>query len=491
MTVQSTKKICIHGHFYQPPREDPFTHRVPNEHGAAPYLNFNEKITAECYKPNAEAGNFEHISFDFGPTLADWLEHNAADVYHRIIASDKAALERDGVGSAIAHAYNHTILPLANSRDKRAQISWGIQDFQNRFGRWPEGMWLAETAIDIECLEILKDYNIAFTILAPWQSLGGVDSTEPYWVALPSGRRIAVFFYDGHLSGGASFVDSVTENADAFVADIITHHVNWEKAAAGEDQLISVATDGELYGHHKPFRDRFLTQLIQNSAPAFGYEVTTYAKYLRDHPPVKETRIYAPSAWSCAHGVDRWNVGCACTEGEPQKWKPGLRDSLNQLAEKIDTLFAEYTAATLKDPWLAREEYVSLRNEWITEQHFWEKHSIHGRKPFRETHAARIWHLLEAEYYMQASYTSCGWFFEDIDRIEPRNDINYARCAISHVWQALHINLQDAFVANLAATTHSWRSPLSGAAIYTQLPPPPAQGILPPLKKRGRKEPAA
>jgi hypothetical protein len=469
MSEQLHRHLCLHGHFYQPPREDPFTHLVPDEPGAGPYRNFNEKITVECYRPNAEIGNFGRISFDFGPTLAAWVARYAQDVYLRIIESDQIHRERFGVGNAIAHAYNHTILPLATRRDKATQIAWGISDYRHRFGADPEGMWLAETAVDMETLDLLAEQGIQFTVLAPWQSAHGIDTTEPYWVDLPSGRRIIVFFYHGQMSGDVSFNDDVTSNADAFAAPYLSRHVNWEKEHRGEDQLLLIATDGELYGHHKPFRDLFLAHLSQHSAQAFGYEVTSLPRYLRDHPPTRTAEINAPSAWSCAHGVARWRAGCDCTEGDAS-WKAPFYDALRHLSDRVDVLFERHAAATLSDPWAARDHFIEWRNGWTTPGAFWAQHGRFGRKPGKEHLAARTWHLLEAEYCMQASFTSCGWFFEDLDRIEPRNDINYARCAISHIWRALRVDLQSDFVRDLARS-QSWRRPISGDMIYRALPP--------------------
>ena len=478
MTESQHKHLCVHGHFYQPPREDPFTNLVPDEPGAGQYRNFNEKITTESYRPNAEVGNFANISFDMGPTLAIWLARYAPDVYLRMIESDRQHVVRFGIGNAIAHAYNHTILPLANSRDKRTQITWGIIDFKQRFGRMPEGMWLAETAIDMESLELMAEMGIQFTVLAPWQAAEGVDTTEPYWIKLSKGRRIAVFFYNGPLSGDVSFSDAATSNADAFVTGYMPNQVNWTKDQQGVDQIITIATDGELYGHHKPFRDRFLAHLLSYSAPTFGYEVTTLGRYLRDHQPTREMTINSPSAWSCFHQVARWDTGCSCTDGD-SSWKPVLRSSLTHLSQQIDSLFEVHTAKTLADPWLARDHYIELRNRWITKDAFWTKYGHRGRKP-KESHAMRTLHLLEAEYCMQASYTSCGWFFEDLDRIEPRNDINQARCAMSHVWQSLRLDLQRNFVSELA-NARSWRTQLSGDMLYQQLPALPSPDLLPSL----------
>jgi alpha-amylase/alpha-mannosidase (GH57 family) len=458
--------LCLHGHFYQPPRDDPFSGRIPIEPAATPYANFNEKITAECYRPNAEAGNFEAISFDLGPTLAGWLEDAHPDVYTRIIESDRVHRERYGVGNAMAQAYNHTILPLASTRDKYTQIEWGLSDFRHRFGREATGMWLAETAVDIESLDILAQYGVKYTILAPWQAATPIDPTEPYIVRLREGRSITVFFYNGPLSGGVSFDWNTTSNADLFAASYLPGHLVESKREAGEDQIIVIATDGELYGHHKPWRDKFLTHLLKVGAPAYGFEVCTLERYLLMHPATKEVELRVPSAWSCGHGVARWDTGCECTEND-SSWKGYLRKALNNLAARCDSLFEQYAGETLHDPWAARNAYLPVRNGWETLDSFWAKYGKEGIDPLR---VQRTLLLLESQYYEQCSFTSCGFFFEDLDRIEPRNDIAFARRAISLIWQALGIDLQPEFVEDLRLVK-SWRTPgLSGADVYRQLP---------------------
>src|SRR5215469_3620242 len=244
MSQELHQFLCIHGHFYQPPREDPFTGRIAPEPGAAPFDNFNEKITAECYAPNAEMGNFEHISYDLGPTLALWLERAHPEVYTAIIKADQDNFKRYGSGNALAQAYNHTILPLAGARDKRTQIMWGLEDFAHRYGHPAEGMWLAETAVDMETLTILAEAGVRYTVLAPWQAAEAIDPTEPYRVALPGGRHIIVFFYNAPLSGGISFEGDVTINADTFATSFLPGQLNHDKVNHGTDQLIVVATDG-------------------------------------------------------------------------------------------------------------------------------------------------------------------------------------------------------------------------------------------------------
>jgi alpha-amylase/alpha-mannosidase (GH57 family) len=485
--MNSHKFVCLYGHFYQPPREDPFTGHIPREPGATPYENFNEKITAECYRPNADEGNFAALSFDLGPTLAMWLEQQHPDVHQTIVEADRQNVARYGTGNALAQAFNHTILPLAPTRDKRTQISWGLADFEHRFGHRAEGMWLAETAVDLETLDILAEQGVKYTVLAPWQSATPVDPTEPYRVWLPSGRSIVVFFYNGPLSGGVSFDWDATTNADSFAASYLPNHLNEEKVARNEDQLIVVATDGELYGHHKPWRDRFLAHLVGEGASSVGFEVVSLSRYLRDHQPTHEAELRVPSAWSCAHGVARWGGGCVCTEGD-SSWKPALRHALDDLATRLNEIFERETSGTLYDPWAARDAYLSLRNGWMSADEFWTQHGKNDGRPLGKVAEEHTLQLLEAQYYGQWMYTSCGFFFEDLDRIEPRNDIAFARKAISLVWQATRLDLEADFVRNLAAA-QSWRTGLTGASIYAQLPPV-APDLLP-KRQPSKSHPAA
>lgn len=477
-TVTTHQFLGIYGHFYQPPRANPFTGRIPREPGAAPYDNYNEKITDECYRPNAEAGNLAQISFDLGPTLAAWLEDHHPDVYQAFIDADRENMARYGVGNALAQAYNHTILPLATTRDKRTQVRWGLDDFAHRFGHRADGMWLAETAVDQETLSILAEEGVRYTILAPWQAAEPITPGEPYRVALPGGRSITVFFYNGPLSAGVSFDDDVTRNADVFAATRLQQHLDRGRVERGEDQFIIIASDGELYGHHKPLRDHFLSYLVRDSAPDHGFGVTTLGRYLASHPPQRAVRLRMPTAWSCSHGVARWDTGCACTEGD-SSWKYALRSALNQLAMRLDALYVEATATALRDPWAARDAWLAVRNHWTSGRAFWERHGVHSRRPFRRARAEAIVQLLEAEYEAQAMFTSCGFFFEDLDRIEPRNDIAFARRAISLAWQATHTDLQSEFLANLAEA-RSWRTGRTGADLYRDLPAVPI-GALPPL----------
>lgn len=485
----SHQYLCIYGHFYQPPRQDPFTAQIPPEHGAAPFQNFNEKITAECYGPNATLGNFERISFDLGPTLASWLAEQHPDVLRRIVASDRERLHRTGAGAALAQAYNHTILPLATPRDKLTQIRWGLQDFEQRFGRAAQGMWLPETAADLETLAALRACGVTYTVLAPWQAAEPVDPTEPYLVRLPNGETMTVFFYTGPLSGSISFEENITSNADTFAASYLPQHLNAEKRANGVDQLIVIASDGELYGHHKAWRDKFLSRLTLTSAPAAGYEVVTLDAYLANHPPTREVKLRAPGSWSCMHGVARWSDGCGCTEGDAN-WKPALRSALDGLRARLDGAFEREAAPSLADPWEARDAYLSLREGWLAPQSFWERYGAHGRRPAARELETKAIQLLEAQFIGQWMYTSCGFFFEDLDRIEPRNDIAFARRAISLIWEATGVDLQADFLRAVALSRSS-RSGLSGADLYHALPRLAGEALPPAPTADGGAEPSS
>jgi alpha-amylase/alpha-mannosidase (GH57 family) len=351
--------LCVYGHFYQPPRYDPFTGQIPHEYGAEPYPNFNEKITAECYRPNAVADNFAAISFDIGPTLAVWLEQAHPDVAARIIAADQVHAARYGVGNALAQPYIHSILPLATLRDRRTLIRWGLADFAHHYRHPAEGMWLPETAVDLATLDVLAEQRIRYTVLAPWQATAPVDPTEPYIVRLPSGRSITVFFYQDGLSGGVAFDDALTSNADRFAAENLARAVNGEKAAHARDQLILLASDGEHYGHHKPWRDQFLRHLLRSAAQDQGFTVTTLGRYLLDHSAMREVVLRDPSSWSCSHGVARRSTGCTCTTGDAS-WKPALRRSFDRLAARLDACYEQQTENTLRDPWEARDDALGV-----------------------------------------------------------------------------------------------------------------------------------
>jgi len=459
--MSELRYLVVHGHFYQPPREDPFTGEMPREHGCEPYANYNQKITAECYRPNAENGNFGKISFDLGPTLASWLERYEAHTYQLILEADRENVQRYGIGNAMAQAYNHTILPLSTSQEKRIQITWGVADFVRRFGHQPAGLWLPETAVDYETLEILADFRIQFTVLAPWQAEGKVDPSEPYLVRLPSGRAITVFFFNAEISRQTSFDPAATVNADAFSANELSQRLNQEKLKRGEPQLLLIATDGELYGHHQPWRDRFLEYLLNTAAPQRGYQVVTLARYLQLYPPKKEVAIREKTAWSCHHGVQRWYDSCGCCEKDGT-WKWQLRAALNRLAAKIDLIFKTEAPRLLRDPWAALGDYLALRSGATTRQDFFDRHVT---RPLPHAEEAKLLSLLEAEYYRHLMFTSCGFFFDDLDRLEPRHNIACAARAIAILHEAHNFSLAEEFVDDLKSV-RSEKTKVTGKEIF-------------------------
>ena len=440
------KALCVHAHFYQPLREDPFTGLIPPESGATPYKNWNERIHSECYRPNAELGNFERISFNIGPTLIAWMQTFDPESCRLILAQDQANFQRNGVGNAMAQSYHHTILPLATRQDKETQVIWGIEDFTHRFGHRPQGMWLPETAADTETLEVLVEQGIEFTILAPWQAdTPSLDPTEPYRVTLPGGRSIIVFFYHQELSGGISFNPALTANADAFAQIEVAARFNHEKALKGEPQLLMIATDGELYGHHQHFRDRFLAHLVNGASLKAGYDISYPAAWLKNHQPRRSMSIRERTSWSCHHGVTRWQGECDCTSGDG-RWKGYLRQGLNRLAAAMDTMYVEQLVSLRIKPWEMRNKYIQvlLGNISLAEL----VGDLRGEKVDSEQ-LARLQLLLEAQRYRQQMYMSCGWFFEDFGRIEPRNNVAYAAQAVNLMRMATGKDLTAQLIADL------------------------------------------
>ena len=416
----------VHGHFYQPPRENPWTEEVPREPSAAPFHDWNERIALESYRPNAFArvldergrvvaivNNYEHLSFDFGPTLTSWLEEHEPDAYQRVLAGDRQ------FGGGVAQAYFHVILPLATHRDVRTQVRWGMAEFEHRFGRRAEGIWLPETAVNDDVLRILAEEGVGFTILAPGQSAEPLDTRKTYrWVDPEDGSKsVDLVFYDGGLSHAVAFeLSGLTSQA---LLDRV-------QAAAGDDGgLVTMAADGETFGHHHHWGDRLLAYALAVEAPKRGIETTTAAAYLREHPP-EETADVVESAWSCAHGVGRWKEDCGCsTGGGPgwnQRWRAPLREALDLVRDAVDEVFERRGRGVLKDPWDARDDYVrvligavdraAFAQRWVTAN---------------ETEAFT---LLEAARHSMAMYTSCGWFFNDLAGLETVQDLRYAARAM-------------------------------------------------------------
>ncbi len=454
--------LCVHGHFYQPPREDPLTGVIPSEPGAAPLGNWNERIHAECYRPNAESGNFEHLSFNFGPTLMSWMQTHDPATYSGIIAQDRRNVERFGVGNAIAQAYNHTILPLASHNDIVTQVAWGIADFRHRFGRAPQGMWLPETAVDTRTLAVMAEQGIEFTILAPWQANAQyIDTNEPYTVPLPNGRTMVVFFYHQDLSGRISFDPGLTSNADAFVARDLAPRLSYTHHG-DRPALLMVASDGELYGHHQPFREMFLSHLLRNAGPQAGITTTFPARYLRDHPPRYSVTIRERTSWSCHHGVERWQDACGCTYNG-NRWKAAMRHSLNVINDAVQKTYVATVQPHVHDVWELRNDYVQVL---LGQQ----RASDFVRSQMRRAAprmVAPIADLLAAQREMQRAFTSCGWFFDDFDRIEPKNNIQYAAQAIWLTRRATGVDLAPLAIQALSSVV-SPRTGCSAEDVFRQ-----------------------
>ena len=468
------RSITIHGHFYQPPRENPWLEAVETQDSAFPYHDWNERITAECYEPNANArildakdrirriaNNYAAISFNFGATLLSWLQAAAPETYAAILEADQLSKERySGHGCAIAQAYNHIILPLANARDKRTQVRWGVRDFEFRFGRKPEGMWLPETAVDVESLEALAAEGIAFTILEPHQaarsrvigeaewndSRGHVDPTMPYLCPLPSGRSIAIFFYDGPISRAVAFEQLLARGEN------LAHRL----AGAFSDsrrhpQLVNIATDGETYGHHHPHGEMALAyalQLIEEQSLAV---LTNYGEHLAKNPPTHEVEIVERTAWSCSHGVERWRSDCGCNTGASagwnQQWRTPLRTSLDWLHEQANEIFEREGARLLRNPWAAREAYIEVILDRSLENvvRFLALHAQPGAA------ATPILELLEMQRNAMLMYTSCGWFFSDISGIETVQVLHYAARVIQLAGRTGNVKLEPEFIERISA----------------------------------------
>jgi alpha-amylase/alpha-mannosidase (GH57 family) len=423
----ATKAFSIHGHFYQPPREDPLSGVILPEAGAAPYRNFNEKIHAECYRPNADAGNFARLSFNIGPTLLSWMAGYDSITYQRILAQDQSTVARHGMGNAMAQGYNHTILPLASNADKMVQLYWGMADFTHRFGRLPKGLWLPETAVDTETLLTLARLEIEYVILAPWQARSAsLDATEAYRVSLPDGLSMAVFFYQAELSGGISFNPTLTADADRFALLNLARHFSAEKEKRGEPQLVLVASDGDLYGHHQPFRDLFLARLLDGASAQAGLTPTFPALWLKQHPPRQTIEIRENTSWSCHHGLSRWLGSCPCTAGDG-RWKMQLRRALDRLAAALDGVYFDAVYPHVPKPRLLRQRYIHARlGEISTEDLITE---MAGHALTQELYL-RLQLLLQAQYERQRMFTSCGWFHDDFDRLEPKHNLAYAAQAV-------------------------------------------------------------
>ncbi len=433
--------LCIHGHFYQPPREDPWTGAVEQEMNAAPFHDWNERITAECYRPLADAQLYQHMSFDFGPTLLSWIATHAPEVHRAIVAADQASrAEFSGHGSAMAQGYNHIILPLASRRDKETQIDWGVRDFTHRFGRQPEGLWLPETAVDTETLEVVAQYGLRFVVLAPhqarrvralsadtWVSVEGgtVDPSMAYHVALPSGNTCALFFYDGPIARSIAFEQVLRDGDHLFDRLCQAFHVErtWP-------QLVHIATDGETYGHHHKFGEMALAHVLKRIAADPQLRLTNYGEFLERHPPTHAVEIIENSAWSCPHGVERWrsNCGCRMNGSTDQSWRTPLRTTLDAVRDQCQPLYEADAAHYLLDPWQARNAAITLQLDPSPEarERFF---AAHASRLLTDEERTRVLALCQLQRHLMAMYTSCGWFFDEPSDISTQLVIKHARRA--------------------------------------------------------------
>ena len=449
--------ICVHGHFYQPPRENPWLETVEVQESAAPYHDWNERITAECYAPNGASritnkrneiirivNNYARMSFNFGPTLLSWLADFAPRTYRMILDADQASAERyGGHGSALAQVYNHIIMPLASERDARTQIRWGVVDFEHRFGRKPEGMWLAETAVSRSVLDLLAQEGLKFTILAPHQCArvrqlakddsaetawdetpnASVDTTHPYLVKLGGGRSIAVYFYDGPASRAVAFEGALNDGeqfARRLLGDL--------KSNSDAPQLSHIATDGESYGHHHKHGEMALAYTLRLLEEDKNVKLTNYGCYLEQFPPEYECEIVENTSWSCAHGIERWRSDCGCNGGKPgwnQRWRGPLRDALDMLRDRTAPLAEAAAKPLLKDLWAARDAYIHVMLDRSAEnvERFLTSYTTRN---LSATERVTLFELLELERHTQLMYTSCGWFFDEISGIETIQIIAYA-----------------------------------------------------------------
>lgn len=485
--------VCVHGHFYQPPRENPWLEEIEMQDSAYPYHDWNSRITAECYAPNAISrildsekkiidlvNSYSKISFNFGPTLLSWMKRCEGETYQAILDADKQSQKFfSGHGSAMAQCYNHMIMPLANAKDKRAQVFWGIEDFKSRFKRYPEGMWLPETAVDLETLDIMAEYGIKFTVLAPhqarrvkklddkkWKDVDGgrIDPRLPYVCRLPSGRTIALFFYDGPIARDVAF-GGLLGNGENFANRLMS--VFSEESANAE--LAHIATDGETYGHHHRFGDMALAYCLYDIESKNRAKITIYAEFLELFPPEYEVEVFENSSWSCMHGIERWRDNCGCQAGQypsgKQQWRAPLRGAMDWLRDNLVSIYEQHAGELIRAPWAAREHYISV---------------VHDRSPenvsrFISEFAARslntderikVLKLFEMQRCAMLMYTSCGWFFDEISRIETTQIMRYAARAMQLAKEISGISLEDSFMGLLRRAPSNIAAMENGYVVY-------------------------
>jgi alpha-amylase/alpha-mannosidase (GH57 family) len=484
------RRIAVHAHFYQPPREDPATGRVPLQPGAAPFHDWNERVHAESYRPNTQApipdgdgerivNNFERLSFNVGPTLLSWMQDADPETYQRIVEADRTSTARLGHGNAIAQAFHHTILPLSPLRDVRTQVRWGLADFRHRFGREAQGMWLPETAANDDVLSVLIDEGVRFTILAPnqarrWREPGGhwetppVDTRVPYRYLHPDGssRELAIFFYDGDIAKQIAF-EAAGSDAGRFL-DLFEERMDGDR----DDLLIHAATDGETYGHHHVFTELGLAYALFVEAAKREIEPFNYAAFLAEHRPQREVNVVGGegSSWSCAHGVGRWQRDCGCsTGGQPgwnQEWRRPLREALDVLRDAADEAYERLGSELLTDPWVARDRYVDVMiaarslDDLLQEQQ---------SRPLDEEQERLAADLFKMQEHALAMYTSCGWFFNDIGGIETVQVLAYAAAVIDRMKRLQQPVPESEFIGILEQAKSNDPEVGTGADVYLRI----------------------
>ena len=491
--------LCIHGHFYQPPRENPWLESIEIQDSAFPYHDWNERITAECYAPNSASrnldgegrimgivSNYARISFNFGPTLLSWMEKYAPDAYRAIQAADRQSIIwRSGHGAALAQVYNHIIMPLASLADKRTQVRWGIRDFEHRFQRFPEGMWLAETAVDVETLEVLAEEGIHFTILAPhqagrarrigigrWKDVGGscIDPSRAYLCRLPSGRSITIFFYDGPISQAVAFEKLLT-SGEQFAARLMSGFSD----NCDHPQLVHIATDGETYGHHHAFGEMALGHALNHIELNSLARLTNYGEYLELHPATHEVQIIENTSWSCVHGIERWRNDCGCNsggnDGWNQQWRKPLREAMDWLNGELASGYEDGMSYYVREPWEARNDYIEVMLDRSEENvaAFLLRHSLH---PLDEDASVAVLSLLEMQRHAMLMYTSCGWFFDELSGMETVQIIQYAGRAMQLAESYCIQSFETLFLERLALAGSNMPEHVNGAEIYAKFAKP-------------------
>jgi alpha-amylase/alpha-mannosidase (GH57 family) len=500
-----SRKICIHGHFYQPPRENAWLEEIETQDSARPYHDWNERVAAECYGPNSASrildregkiaaivNNYSRISFNFGPTLLLWMKDHDPEVYGSILRADKESVARfSGHGGAIAQCFNHMIMPLCNARDKRTQVAWGIRDFERRFGRKPEGMWLPETAADSGTLDIMAAQGIKFTILSPrqaaavrpkgekeWRELqdAGLDPRKPYSCPLPSGRTIALFFYDGPVAHDVAF-GGLLKDGETFARRLLGAFADQDDGA----QLVHIATDGETYGHHSRFGDMALAYCLNRVESAGEAQLTVYGEHLEKNPPVDEVRIVENSSWSCPHGVERWRSDCGCNTGAhpgwSQAWRAPLREAMDWLRDALEGLYEKEMANLVRDPWQAREDYIDV----VLDRSADNINAFLSRQSSRKLAAeevSRALRLLEMQRNALLMFTSCGWFFDDISGIESVQVLQYAARAMQLAREVGGGGLERKYLGFLGKAPSNVPENKNGKTVYERLVMPAALDLL-------------